>query len=238
MFRKAVILVHGFSGGMFEMESLMTHLQLSKRFDVYAYTLPAHEKEVITKAKYTSWIKTSEEFVERILQNYKYVYIVGFSMGGVIASHLASKYDCRKLVLLAPAFDYLNFNQTKKDLLSVFEKSIEVDDVGYSFVFGKAIRVPIATVFEFQKLVKKYQGTPKQIPCETLIMHGEIDNIVPVSASENAYNLIGHSKKYLTLIEQVRHSVLTCKRKEDVAEYIEKFLKGGSLWKKNYKSKI
>ena len=55
-------------------------------------------------------IKKSEEKVEWLINNgYSNIYVIGHSMGGVIASHLATKYrQIKKLVLAAPAFHYLN----------------------------------------------------------------------------------------------------------------------------------
>lgn len=36
------------------------------------------------------------------------VILIGFSMGGVIAAHLAAVKPVKKLILLAPAFNYIN----------------------------------------------------------------------------------------------------------------------------------
>ena len=64
------------------------------------------------------------EKLEKIINaGYSEVYIIGHSMGGVIASYLASKYkQVKKLVLAAPAFHYLAFKGDKVDVLESIKK--------------------------------------------------------------------------------------------------------------------
>ncbi len=42
------------------------------------------------------------------------VTLIGFSMGGVIASYLASVFDIRQLILCAPAFNPVDFSKIQK----------------------------------------------------------------------------------------------------------------------------
>ena len=107
-FKKAVLVIHGFAGGVYDEEKLINYLQLNKSFDVFSYTLPGHEKN-LSKVNYEDCMDKSIEQVEWLIQNnYKTIYVIGHSMGGVIASFLATKYkQIKKIVLAAPAFEYL-----------------------------------------------------------------------------------------------------------------------------------
>ena len=109
MFRKAVLIIHGFAGGTYDEEELANYLELNRNFDVYQFTLPGHEKN-LGKVKYQEWIDASENQVKWLINNgYGSIYLIGHSMGGVIASYIATKYkEVKKLVLAAPAFQYLN----------------------------------------------------------------------------------------------------------------------------------
>lgn len=51
-------------------------------------------------------IRQIEEEYTKFKEQYNEVYLIGFSMGGVLASYLAAKYGADKLVLIAPAFSY------------------------------------------------------------------------------------------------------------------------------------
>ena len=61
----------------------------------------------------------SEMQIEKIIKHgYKEIYVIGHSMGGVIAAYLASKYkEVKKLVLAAPAFQYFKFEGNKINIL-------------------------------------------------------------------------------------------------------------------------
>ena len=55
-FRKAILLVHGFAGGNWDYGDLSNELQLYLDFDVYTFTLPGHDKSVISGVTYEEWI--------------------------------------------------------------------------------------------------------------------------------------------------------------------------------------
>ena len=51
IFRKAILIIHGFAGGTYDEEDLANKLELVKNFDVYQFTLPGHNKN-LSKVKY------------------------------------------------------------------------------------------------------------------------------------------------------------------------------------------
>ena len=90
IFRRAILIVHGFAGGTYDQEGLANYLELNRNFDVYQYTLPGHQKN-LSKVKSNEWIKSSEDMIEWLISNgYRKIYLIGHSMGGVIATYLAS----------------------------------------------------------------------------------------------------------------------------------------------------
>ena len=239
MFRTAILVVHGFCGGLWENEYLVNNLQQYHNLDVYAYTLPDHEKDFLSKANYRDWINDTERHYLDLSKKYKNIILIGHSMGGVICSYLASKYQVKKLILIAPAFEYLNFTKNKEDLKNI--KSIVKEKNNYSLYKDfatKLIRYSPFVLNEFRKLVKENKDTVKNITCETLILHGSIDEIVPLSSSKYAYDCINTNKKYLKVIEGVRHRVFLSDKRDIICNYIYKFIKGGYTWKRMIKQKL
>lgn len=118
MFRKAILIIHGFGGGVYDEEYLSTNLEFIKNYDVFTFTLPGHDG---FPGKYTrfDWINSAEKQIENLINHgYKNIYLVGHSMGGVISTYIASKYkEVKKLVLAAPAFHYLKFKNDKPDII-------------------------------------------------------------------------------------------------------------------------
>ena len=239
MFKTAVLVIHGFCGGLWENEYLVNYLQENSSLDVFAYTLPNHEKDFLGTAKYQEWINDTLKHFLHLKKKYKKIILIGHSMGGVIASYIASIYNVKKLILVAPAFEYLNFEKNKQDLKDI--KSIVKENNNYSLYKDfatKLLRYSPFVLNEFRKLVKENKDTIKKVNCDTLILHGSIDELVPISASIYAFDNLNTNNKYLTIINDVRHRVFLSDKKELISNYIYKYIKGGYIWKKTKKQEL
>ena len=104
--KKAILLIHGFAGGAYDYGNLPNDLEFVNNYKVFTYTLPGHDKAIINKVTKDDWIKMSEMQIEKIIKHgYKEIYVIGHSMGGVIAAYLASKYkDYISLVFYSELF--------------------------------------------------------------------------------------------------------------------------------------
>lgn len=235
-FRKAILLIHGFAGGNYDYGELSNNLEIFKNFDVFTFTLPGHDKLIISKVTKNDWLKKAEEQVQKLINNgYNKIYIIGYSMGGVIAAYLASKYHAiKKLVLAAPAFEYLAFKEDKVDViesLKVIPKLFK--DYNSDEVLSRIFKVPIGTIKEFMLLVEEHRDDIKHITCPTLIIHGNKDEIVPFNSVEFVYNNIRSKAVVLIEIKTLTHDLFINNRYEDVKNIITYFLK-----KKIQKKKI
>ena len=225
IFKKAILLIHGFAGGNYDYNSLGNDLELYNSFDVFTFTLPGHERMIIDKVTREDWIKKAEDEIEKIINaNYKEVYVIGHSMGGVIASHLASKYkEVKKLVLAAPAFHYLAFKGDKVDVIESIKKLPNLfKNYAPEEVLSRIFKIPAPTIKEFMKLVEEHI---KDITCPTLILHGEKDDIVPVDSVQYVYDNI--KSKSVTLIElhSLTHDLFMNDRYDEVRDIIVKFFR-------------
>ena len=228
--KKAVLLIHGFVGGIYDFGNLQNELQVSRKLDVFTFTLPGHEKHVVSGVKYQDWINESKKQMEFLINSgYKEIYLVGHSMGGVIAAYLAQEYpQVKKLVLAAPAFRYFafedgkvnikGFNETLKKLPSVFK------DEGQSVMIERIRKTPIPTMVEFTNLVNKYQGCIKKVSCPVLTIHGLSDRVVPEVATNLVFDSVSSKTNILVNIKDVPHGCFVKKRGEEVKKVISDFL--------------
>ena len=228
IFKKAILLIHGFAGGNYDYNSLGNDLELYNSFDVFTFTVPGHERMIIDKVTREDWIKKAEDEIEKIINaNYKEVYVIGHSMGGVIASHLASKYkEVKKLVLAAPAFHYLAFKGDKVDVIESIKKLPNIfKNYAPEEVLSRIFKIPAPTIKEFMKLVEEHTKDIKDITCPTLILHGEKDDIVPVDSVQYVYDNI--KSKSVTLIElhSLTHDLFMNDRYDEVRDIIVKFFR-------------
>lgn len=226
-FRKAILLIHGFAGGSYDYGDLGNDLQLFRNFDVFTFTLPGHDKYKINNVTKEDWIIAAEVQIEKIINNgYKKIYLIGHSMGGIIASHLASKYpEVKKLVLAAPAFKYLSFKGDKLDVVGSIKKVPKIfKDYDSEEVISRILKLPIPTVKEFMDLVEEHTIDVKNIDIPTLILYGLDDEIVPIDSVNYVFDNIKSKSVTLIELEKLTHDLFINDRYEDVKKTIINFL--------------
>lgn len=214
LFRKAVLIVHGFAGGVYDFEGLTHELECIDEYDVFTFTLPGHDGVFKEKITYNLWIKKAEEQVEYIMsKGYKKIYLIGHSMGGVIATYLATKYkSIKKLVLAAPAFEYFGYEHGKLSYSSLIHKPTKiVKQYGVRLALNRVFKLPLGCVLELRKLVNEYYDCAKDIKIPTLILWGEEDNVVPKESIEYLEETIKKNRKII-YVKGSTHNLL----KEDI----------------------
>lgn len=226
IFRKAILVIHGFAGGVYDQQSIIDELQLQWNFDVFSFTLPGHERN-LSKVEYKEWIQASCEKVEWLINHgYKTIYLIGHSMGGVIATYLSTKYkEVKKLVLAAPAFYYLKVDDNNVNLVENIKQTSNIIKT-YSFqeVLGRFLKLNISSVSEFTKLVNEYHDSPKDVDIPILIIQGRDDTIVPVKSANYVYNNVKSNVKRLLLVSGVNHNVFNSDKCSIINAFIKDFL--------------
>ena len=226
LFRKAILIIHGFGGGTYDEEYLENRLELIRNFDVFTFTLPGHDGLFKSNMKENEWIKKTDEMIDFLIKNnYKTIYVIGHSMGGVLASRLASKHkEIKKLVLLAAAFRYLEFKDDNIDVVKSLKKTPElVKDYKEEFL-SRLIKMPPNAIKEFIKTVKNNEYVLKNINIPTLIIQGTSDSLVPLETADYIYNEIPSTNKEVLILDGVNHDIFKSAKKEEVTEEIIKFL--------------
>lgn len=227
IFRKAILIVHGFAGGTYDEEELANFLELNPFYDVFQFTLPGH-KTNLSKVKYEQWIDASKNQIEWLIENgYKNIYVIGHSMGGVIATYLAATYkEVKKLILAAPAFQYLIMENDKINVTKSLKSTPGiVKTYGIEEIFGRILKLNPSAVKEFMNLVKEYYNCPKDVFCPILIIQGKKDNIVRTSSSKYVYNSVKSKIKKIVYVNDLTHDVFYSKRSNEIYNIILKFLK-------------
>lgn len=227
LFKKAILIIHGFAGGTYDQEELANYLRLNKKFDVFQFTLLGHDRN-LSKVKHLEWIEASEKQLEWLIgKGYKSIYLIGHSMGGVIATYLVSKYkEVKKLVLAAPAFQYLNVvkeDLNVKDSLKVAPKVIKT--YGSDEIVARFLKLNIVVLKEFMDLVKEYYDYPKAVKCPVLIIQGKNDNLVSIESSKYVYDSVKSRTKKIVFVDELTHDVFRNINKYDIFNLVEKFLK-------------
>ena len=218
MLRKAILVIHGFGGGVYDEEYLTNRLELIKNYDVYTFTLPGHDgiKANMTEEK---WIEKTEEMIKFLINNkYKTIYVIGHSMGGVLATRLASKYkEIKKLVLLAAAFRYLEFKEEKLDIIKSITKLPTLAKEYKDEFVSRLQRMPLSSLKEFMNTIRHNEDALKKIYIKTLIIQGTSDNVVPQETADFIYDLIPTKEKEVLMCAGVNHDIFRSNKKEQIS---------------------
>ena len=228
LFKKAVLIIHGFSGGVFDQEYLFHQLEVIDKYDVYNFTLPGHDGEFKDKLTYESWVKKCDDEINFLIDNgYKEIYIVGHSMGGVLASIMASKYkEVTKLVLAAPAFRVFGFENGDIDPEDAIKKiPILAKEYSANVIFSKITRMPSNAVKEFFLLIREYQDIVSSITCSVLLLRGLDDNVVPEEAIIHVFQNVKSKDKKILHIKNTAHEMFREPTKEYSAKLVIDFFK-------------
>ena len=114
------------------------------------------------------------------LEPHKSVTIIGSSLGGLTAAHLGEKLlQVKRLVLLAPAFEFLShwLPNLGQEVIQRWEKE------KYLMVhhYGEKRGIPLS--YDFLTDANQYQEKILQRQVPTLILHGKHDEVIPIEAS-------------------------------------------------------
>ena len=209
LFRKAILIIHGFAGGTHDEEKLANFLERSAKFDVYSFTLPGHDKRTFKSVRYTEWIRAAEEQVESLIDyGYKNIYLVGHSMGGVIASYLAGRYkEVKKVVLAAPSFRYLTVSSSANTKEKVKKGIALIKNNDRDEIITRFLKLPLSSIKEFTSLISEYKNSYLNIKVPVLILHGDKDTVVPLKSSQNIYEKMENPDKKLIVLKGITHDV-------------------------------
>ncbi len=125
---EAVLLLHGFTGNPSEMRPVGEVLS-SMGYAVHAPRYPGHgsTREDFYATDSSDWVRSAFDARMNLAARYETVHVVGHSMGGVIASAVASVFPTPRLILLSPAFKLAIPGANLTPFLAPFKKTLYTD---------------------------------------------------------------------------------------------------------------
>lgn len=205
------LIIHGYTGGPYEIEPLVTHLQENTDWLIQVPVLQGHGRELdLTDVAYEIWLQDTEKVLQDLMAECETIYIIGFSMGGMIAAYLAAKYNIDKLVLLAPARKYISFkymaNYVRGIIGDGLKGKLQENEV-YLHYKGKMGDIPLKANVEFMKLVAHTKPYLERITAPVFIVQGQRDGLVPFKMVYDLEKEIGSERVEVVLFEQSDHHI-------------------------------
>lgn len=226
--KPVIVAIHGFGPRRAEELTVLKNAFTSLGYEIHIPTLFDIEDD--KDVNQFDWIKRAQDVVIDLFQQNKEVILIGYSMGGVIASKIAADLPIKKLILLAPAFSYATLNNA----INVMQHVVQPDHRSNS----ETPQLPVTFVKTFQEIVDKYKSTITAVVCPTLIIHGDADKVVPVISSKIAIKKMTNNDNALIILGQTTHRLLEQDVYGNIAvEIITNFIEDKISLKKNVAEK-
>ncbi|WP_271014209.1 alpha/beta hydrolase [Listeria seeligeri] len=184
----ACLCIHGFTGSPNEVKPLADYLREHTDWDVLAPTLPGHDHlRHLKNVTYKDWIVFVDSILSQMLKEDEEVYIIGFSMGGLLAGWLARHYpQVKKLVLLSTAVNVMEWPQLVENSKQVLAEAKEVklkNNPMFKRYHKKVTETPPASTLQFEKMVALARPAFEHIEIPTFIAQGSKDSVIPAGKS-------------------------------------------------------
>lgn len=195
------LLIHGFTGGEYEIAPLAQFLE-GKGYPSRTFTLSGHggsRKELLHSSR-GDWLQSAEDELKPLLAGGGKVHLIGFSTGALIASYLSVQYSpqVKTLTLLSAPVYPLNPVEILRTL--VRPEMIR----NYLRKWGST---PMKATREFQRLVRESFGIYPQVELPTLIVQGRRDHLVKFKSAGYLQQTIPASHKQVLIMENSGHMV-------------------------------
>lgn len=191
-----VITIHGFGfKTLHEFDPLAEYLD-KQGFEVWQFSY--FNPNDTDDTDYEQWIRRCETRIQQAIAQKRNIHLVGFSMGGLIASHLASMYAVEDLLLAAPAFYPFDFNQVSRVAKNKIMPKNENSSPSMSGEHTKA----------FVSVVQNLRDDVLNVKCPILILHGTGDEVVQYKSSRKIFSQIPNEEKSLVFLHHAKHRFL------------------------------
>ncbi len=229
-------LIHGFSSTTCEVRDLAKFLS-ENGYHTKADNLPGHASTVrdCNNTKYTEWLEFVEQGLAEMSTTCDKIFVIGMSMGGALALHLASKFPIDGVVTGATVLrfkkhfklTYLNpfvcYFVPERDKIKQHNMISERPPLIYGYS-----KYPMKGVNEFRKMMPTIINELYKITCPLLIQYSKVDDTARKINVDIIRN--GVSSKDVSIIEyhKVSHHIYDDKPEHeqifaDVLEFLNTY---------------
>jgi carboxylesterase len=205
--RAAALCLHGLTGTPYEVRSLGEAIS-AVGIRALGPALPGHNEtpEQLAASSYTDWLDAARAEFHRLREDCESVFIVGMSMGGLLALALAEEERVDGLAVigtplvlhhpfawLIPLVKYLRPMSPKSQGSDIRDPAARARHVGYRVM-------PLNSIHELQRLQRRVRPQLARITAPILVAHGVHDRTAsPRDAIEIRDSVSSEVREYLLL---------------------------------------
>ncbi len=247
--KKAIVLMHGWLSDKSDYDSIISELE--KRYNhIEIITYPGHSGDDPYNFSEEGTFEVIHNAFKDVQSKYQIIDVMGFSLGGALASYLSQKFAFNKLVLLAPANRYFNFGFTfskirfltssiynlekarrakdkeeEKYYKQIIKGSFEDDKIGLSFLKENYLQRYFTSSFKtFRRVIKRVNKEKIIIKNPLFIAWGKLDQLVPKNSPEELFENAISQEKIFKVYDNLSHTMIMGPNNKILVNDILRFL--------------
>ena len=199
-----IIMIHGF-GKRRSAEFANLVAALKDEYDIVTPDL--FDQRYSDDKIWYNWVSRAEEAIIKAKRENREIILIGFSMGGVIASYLASKFVIKRLILLAPAFEYVTLTTASNIVQSAISKEKKEEEYP---------KIPSDFYKTFTEVVDNCKDAIFKVTCPTLFVAAYKDELIPYTVAHKYYRKMENPHKRLAILGDGEHRLLDNETTKDI----------------------
>ncbi len=210
--RAAALCLHGLTGTPYEVRPLGEAMAASGIRAVGPWN-PGHDTtpEDLAGTTYEQWVEAAREHFRKLRERHERVFIVGMSMGGLLALTLAAEEEVDALVVVGtplrlswpitlsvPLLKYLRPFLEKSGGSDIRDDAARARHPGYK-------QMPLASVHELLHLQRRVQHGLKRVSAPILVAHGALDKTANPANAREIFDCVSSAVKEISILEASGH---------------------------------
>lgn len=202
MAQMGCLIIHGFAGDVHEVLPLAQALR-EQGYIVECPTLEGHGmgRKHLGKSHRSSWVRSAREAYKRLQMRTDEIIVIGFSMGGLLAFHIASTYPVKQLVTINTPYYYWDIQQVWRNLREDYRPHAR------RYVNG-LFKIPFRSMLQFRLLLAETKQLLPKITCPYFILQGQLDDTVKAISAEHLRQYVGTDDVQISYFPHSDHLLL------------------------------
>jgi carboxylesterase len=229
------LLIHGFTCSPEEMAWLGDDMA-QRGHTVLGIRLAGHgtTPEDLRRTRWQDWMVSLEEGVALLSRLSEQVFLIGLSMGGVVALKAAADYPVTGVVAMSTPIQSFSLRALLAFRLLRLVRPTVPKGVGKHATLGRRreagypayTEFPLRTLSEADKLQAAMRDALPRVDVPVLVLHSKSDAAVPVASAEQLFDQLGTANKEVHLLDGFDHALVRDPKRDEVFGAIADFIDG------------